>query len=260
MIKKSNLFFLSIFFLIISYHFSFSQDSNESSALSDDSLTFLIDKIESTNGQSRSEAVYELASRGGPIEVIVPLLTDILNEADYFWFYSSELSYSNLDMEAIRPNEMAGLSLVKIGKPAAEYLISQFLGDEPQNRANALIVLAMMRDDAYLDHIINGLRDSDKRVRVNAARLLGELRHNRSVVPLILALDDKAVRVDAIKSLGLIGDFQAVKPLIDLLKLKDETLKDHVAAALEALTGQKLPADYRVWQSWQTENSIKYGR
>jgi len=79
------------------------------------------------------------------------------------------------------------------------------------------------------------LHDADARVRIRAARALGELRANEAVGPLVAALKDPSagVRLVAVRSLSEIGDDRAEKPLKDLLAgEKDATVRTMAGAAL----------------------------
>jgi len=66
-------------------------------------------------------------------------------------------------------------------------------------------------------YFITALKNEDRLVRREAARGLGEIRHARSVDPLVDALvdDDSRVRRNAAWALGEIGNKRAVGPLTD---------------------------------------------
>lgn len=65
------------------------------------------------------------------------------------------------------------------------------------------------------ESLINALLDEDESVRIAAAEVLGVLKSQKAVQPLIIALDDDRlyVRLEASKALGKIG-LPAVEPLV----------------------------------------------
>jgi len=66
-----------------------------------------------------------------------------------------------------------------------------------------------------VEYLILALNDEYKRVRIAAARALGEIGDNRSIGPLIAMLGDKDrdIRFISALNLGKIGDFRAIEPL-----------------------------------------------
>ena len=81
--------------------------------------------------------------------------------------------------------------------------------------------------------------DSNYKVRVQAALVLGKLGDGRAVQPLIKALADqnKTVRGIAASALGQLGDSSAVDPLRDLLKHEsDPFVKGQAEKALASLS------------------------
>ncbi|MCU0632783.1 MAG: HEAT repeat domain-containing protein [Methanolinea sp.] len=66
-----------------------------------------------------------------------------------------------------------------------------------------------------VDFLLLALKDEDKRVRIAAAHVLGEIGDRRSVEPLIsmLADHDRDIRFISASALGRIGDPRAVEPL-----------------------------------------------
>ena len=96
----------------------------------------------------------------------------------------------------------------------------------------ALSMLVEMGDDA-LDELIDGLSNSDKNVRKNCAKALGEISNPKSIDALIKALSDsnKWVRRESSSALSKMGS-EAVEPLIQCLDDADWRVKGAAAWAL----------------------------
>ena len=88
-----------------------------------------------------------------------------------------------------------------------------------------------------LDALILGLKDKDYQVRIKSAELIGKLRDNRGVEPLIsvMANDIPVVRMAAIRSLGEIGDTAAVGPIANALKDENASVRGSAAVALRKI-------------------------
>jgi len=80
--------------------------------------------------------------------------------------------------------------------------------------------------------LIDGLNDPHPKVRWHSASLLGRMRDQRAVAPLIASLEDSEVQYEAVSALGEIGDSRAVDSLIPLLKNEDAGLRFRAAQAL----------------------------
>ena len=94
--------------------------------------------------------------------------------------------------------------------------------------------------DVKVEDLIRAVtEDSNYKVRVQAALVLGKLGDGRAVQPLIKALADqnKAVRGIAASALGQLGDSSAVDPLRGLLKREtDPFVKGQAEKALASLS------------------------
>jgi hypothetical protein len=94
--------------------------------------------------------------------------------------------------------------------------------------------------DVKVDDLIRAVtEDSNYKVRVQAALVLGKLGDNRAVPPLIKALGDanKTVRGIAASALGQLGDSSAADPLRSLLKREtDPFVKGQAEKALASLS------------------------
>jgi hypothetical protein len=94
--------------------------------------------------------------------------------------------------------------------------------------------------EVKVDDLIRAVtEDSNYKVRVQAALVLGKLGDNRAVPPLIKALGDanKTVRGIAASALGQLGDSSATDPLRSLLKREtDPFVKGQAEKALASLS------------------------
>ena len=98
--------------------------------------------------------------------------------------------------------------------------------------------LEKMRDEHDIPNIMNALDvTEDKKSREKAAYILGDIRAEEAVEPLISMLDDDywPIRKAATLSLGRIGDKRAVEPLINVLKDDHWHVRETAALALGAL-------------------------
>lgn len=146
--------------------------------------------------------------------------------------------------------EVRGISAVALGKigdiRAVEPLIHTLEDSYFMARANSIFALGNIGDIRAVEPLIKTLNDSNEYVRLGAAHSLGfigmvihiiddiPLKQSleKSVEPLIRALDDEFIKSGAIYSLGFIGDTRAVEPLIHILEDPDETVRNSAFTAL----------------------------
>jgi len=109
-------------------------------------------------------------------------------------------------------------TLVKLGQPAVEPLITALRDPRPLVRMHAAEALGQMQDTRAVEPLIAALKDSQDSLRTSAARALGQLGDVHAVEPLIGVLRDpqRIVRTAAIEALGHLGDVRAVEPLMHL--------------------------------------------
>jgi HEAT repeat protein len=142
----------------------------------------------------------------------------------------------------LKHDEMSGVrwktaqSLVKIGAPSVEPLISVLQHPDSDVRWKAAIALGEIGDLRATEPLIRQLSDSDRFVKSRIAHALGMI--GAPVVrPLIRVLreGDGNQRWGAAIALGIIKDPQAVEPLILALADKYENVRAEAAAALVAM-------------------------
>lgn len=100
-----------------------------------------------------------------------------------------------------------------------------FLSPDPHVRAYAVYLLGLEKDPSLKKHFLSAIRDTDKRVRVQAAAALAALGEN-AIEDLILLLNDEEwrVRYRAAEALGKIHSSRTLDHLIRALS----DGKDHV--------------------------------
>ena len=111
---------------------------------------------------------------------------------------------------------------------------------DPSVRMRAVEILGQLQSDRGVDHLLPALRDTNGDVRDKVVEALGHARTDRVVEPLLVALrgdsrvgvPDARLRVAAAKALGEIASDQAVPALIVDMQVGEPVVR---AAAAEAL-------------------------
>jgi HEAT repeat protein len=85
-----------------------------------------------------------------------------------------------------------------------------------QRRRAAMVALSTLKDHRVIETFIALLGDTDVQIRVDSARLLGELGDRRGGLPLMDMLQDADadVRFEAVRALGKLWESRAIMPLI----------------------------------------------
>jgi HEAT repeat protein len=95
--------------------------------------------------------------------------------------------------------------------------LAQALQDsESAVRCEALKSLGKIKGEGACDLALRSLQDHDPQVRFTAVTTLGEIGHNKALVPLVeimFAQEDEEIRSWAAWSLGEIADERAIEPL-----------------------------------------------
>ncbi len=165
-------------------------------------------------------------------------------------------------------NDVINGSDSDIGESTIEQLINSLNNENIDVRKNAAIALIKIGEPA-VDMLINALENENWRVRWHSAEILGEIKDDRAVKPLINALNDKnngvisnsiialceigepavEILINALKDgewrlrwhsaeiLGEIKDDRAVKPLTDVLNDENNDVRMAATKALERIRG-----------------------
>jgi len=125
-----------------------------------------------------------------------------------------------------------------------EHLILALKDDDPVIRDSAAEALREIGEPA-VKPLINVLKDEgDMNARIKATMILGDIKDNRAIEPLIDALKYKSeapgqestiLRVEAAKALGTIKDARAAGPLIEALSVEDMRVRESAAVALRQI-------------------------
>jgi HEAT repeat protein len=129
----------------------------------------------------------------------------------------------------------AAEALGKMKELSLGKLIRMIKNEDVDQRRNAVLALAEIKDPRAVESLIDALRDEAEGVRQQTAFSLGELKEPRAVEALAAALQDEAdnVRENAARALGQIKDPRAVGPLVKALA--DDAAAQEVSVALAAI-------------------------
>ncbi len=133
------------------------------------------------------------------------------------------------------------------------YLEAKLQDEEPIVRKASLNALGTLSAVDTVPTIILVLNDKDDFTRCQAALVLGTLKDNTAVLPLVHLLQEDpypVARRTAAHSLGEIGDRTAVPPLIASLGDNDLFVRSASMVALNRITGQRLGSQKEVWADW----------
>jgi HEAT repeat protein len=113
-------------------------------------------------------------------------------------------------------------------------LIARLKNSDPKIRREAADTLGDAGDKKAVKYLIPFLKDESEYVRQAAARALGKLKDKEAVEPLIDNLKDSDINVKffVIWALGEIKDHRAIEPLTTLLLDKEEIIADRSFEAL----------------------------
>jgi bilin biosynthesis protein len=165
--------------------------------------------------------------------------TDIISGSDTFAGESTIKQLINsLNNESIDVRKNAAGALIKIGEPAVEMIIDALVDENWRVRWHSAEILGEIKDDRAVKPLINSLNDENNGVRSNSIIALIEIGEP-AVVVLIDALDDEnwRVRLHSAEILGEINDDRAVKPLTKTLNDDNNDVRRAADRALERILG-----------------------
>lgn len=132
----------------------------------------------------------------------------------------------------------AGYSrLVSIGKPAVPGVIEGLNSADALVRWRAVQILGAIKDETAVEPLLTVLNDQDSRVRRYAASFLCTFGGKEVFEPVLALLDDPEpeVRYNVAGALGRLGDKRAVEPLIKALEDKSVSVRANAARSLGEL-------------------------
>jgi HEAT repeat protein len=139
------------------------------------------------------------------------------------------------------------------------YLQTRLQDESCQVKKTTLVALGSLGAVETVPAIIVVLGDSDNLTRCQAAHVLGVLKDEQAVYPLVKVLraDPYAfARRTAATSLGEIGDRDAVTPLINSLDDDAALVRTASLVALNRITGEKLGLQREAWNEWWNEKYL----
>lgn len=162
-----------------------------------ESITHLIDDLQSEDEFARAQAAFELSMLGEP--AVKPLV--------------AQLSHADRDVRM-----RTAWALGVIGQPALRPLLDLAEGDDITLRVEAIRVLGVIGEGRALNQLFHGLTDPDPRVAQRAATALGKIGDPRAFHPLLTALHHPApdVRYAVCNALGHLHVADAVTGLEEL--------------------------------------------
>ena len=177
-----------------------------------ESITHLIDDLQSEDEFARAQAAFALSMLGEP--AVEPLV--------------NQLSHANRDVRM-----RAAWALGVIGQPALRPLLDLAEGDDITLRVEAIRVLGVIGEGRALNQLFHGLTDPDPRVAQRAASALGKIGDPRAFHPLLTALHHPApdVRYAVCNALGHLHVADAVAALEDLASTDKDTTSWGAAVA-----------------------------
>lgn len=128
-----------------------------------------------------------------------------------------------------------------------------------QRRRAAMVALSQLQEVGAADTFVGLLRDQDRQIRAEAARLLGIHGDVRSVEPLIEALQDGEVdvRLEAAGTLGKLGASAAVEPLIGRLQDPHALVREQAVQALARLRDKRAIEPLQILQQRNTDARVE---
>lgn len=152
---------------------------------------------------------------------------------------------------------LAGASFA--GEPVYMELFRDNVDDvDPGVRAAAARAIALHGQPEDAKYLIERLKDPEADVRVEAARGLQRLHNPEAIDPLLEALDaekesEDRVRIEAALALGQYAENKVVEQLITALADPNLAVNRNTLLSLRVLTGQDLGYEQKAWLVWFKE-------
>ncbi len=204
----------------------------------------------------RASAIIELGQTGDK-NAISALSAILKNKSEIDWIrgcaaialgrISGEEAFTSiiaaLNDESLVVSRAAISALGEMKNPEAIPYLEDILKDQSKKEVHAAVVnvLYTAGGNEVASIMLQSLEHPDVGVRCNAAMALGNLRHEKAVLPLISLMQDKdeSLRAVAASSLGLIGDGRAAAILIKALNDSAATVRAIAASSLGCLNDEE---------------------
>ncbi|MBI2838937.1 MAG: HEAT repeat domain-containing protein [Acidobacteria bacterium] len=193
-----------------------------------------IEGLQSREPKERVQAAVNLKGMGDKGVPAIPFLIDLLADDT-----PAEFTFEKDNHKIVISGtpSLAAMGVLKNLRTAAvESLVEAMTGSESLVRVNTARVLwSINKDPRALSTMMQAAGDSDKQIRIRAARALGEAGDAGAIEVLISSLKDPAseVRAVAVDALGLVSSPLAIEPLRQLLKDENGDIGFRAAQALK---------------------------
>ena len=214
-----------------------------------DTVASLIAQLDSPVPAARALVACALAERKADaapaVASLVALLDDDAPVSPYvcreeWWMNDDEPDVAGRwhPVEPTTPGQEAARALSRIGTIAFDPVLRVLPGGGGHARRNAAWILGALRDERAVSPLVAQLGDPLATVREHVVWALGAIRDERAVDPLarVVGQDDSAdVRRQSAWALGAIRDGRAVDALLRALKDRDHGVRKQSAWALGAI-------------------------
>lgn len=225
----------------------------------------LIAALKDEKPDIRSHAAQALR-KSNETRAVRPLIA-ALKDSDAKVQCSAAQALGNLsDQRAVRPlvaslknprravQGAAVMALIGIGKPAVTALITTLGDEDPVVRKYSAVVLGEIRDPQAVRPLIAVLKKTGEE--------LEKIEEEKITRPGIQSIKENLskLRLAAAKALGQLKDPRAVETLIDALQYEKPTVHPVMVWALQRITGEKFGKDRAEWRTWWQENKKRFPR
>ena len=155
----------------------------------------------------------------------------------------------------LEPRTNASTVLQKIGSPAVDYLLKALSDENSYLRATAAFTFGKIKESRTIEPLITFLKDNHQYVIDNAVLALVEIG-KPAVLPLISATknENDQIRIEAVKILGELKDNRAIEPLIDALNDGNPAVRSCAFVSLHAITKKSFGINHTKWKKWWKKN------
>lgn len=213
-----------------------------------DTVASLIAQLDSPVAAARALVACALAERKADAAPAVPSLVAQLDDdaqvSPYIcreeWWRNGDHDFGRWwrDLEPTTPGQEAARALAAIGSPSFTPVLGVLANGGAHARRNAAWILGALRDERAVLPLVAQATDRVAGVRENVAWSLGAIRDQRAVEALarVVQQDESGdVRQKAAWALGAIRDPRAVDALLRALRDKDHDVRKQAAWALGAI-------------------------
>jgi HEAT repeat protein len=164
-----------------------------------------------------------------------------------------KLSHSNADVRYAASEALGVIGFTDI----TNTIISKLSDSSPEVRASLFYTLAKIESsEKAVPYLIKGLKDNANEAKIGALEALFESDKKEALNAAITLLNDKdwRIRASAIKVMGKIRMNECVEPLVARLKNEAGRLRYDIVNTLTQITGKSLGYASQNWGNWAKAN------